>query len=289
MEQVPGIQRRRFGDIVVTALNDGYIMLPVEAVHGMSAEETDALFRAKGRRPPFATAINAYLVETPDHKVMIDVGCGRFMGPLLGKLPINLRAAGVAPEEIGVIVVSHMHIDHVGGLLTDDDTRRYPNARVLIEARELAYWTNMDNRPGSPPSTQDTFDVVARVMDAYADRIEAFTGLPDIVPGIEAVPLNGHTPGHTGYAIGRDQPELIIWGDVVHAPEIQFRRPEATVIFDVDPAAAAASRRAIIERAVEEDIMIAGMHIPFPGFVRLARANGAYDFHPQVFQYDLQE
>lgn len=289
MEQVPGIQRRKFGEIVVTALNDGYIMLPVEAVNGISAEETDALFRAAGRRPPFATAINAYLVETPTHKVLVDVGCGRFMGPLLGKLPRNLRAAGVKPEQIDLVVVTHMHIDHVAGLLTDSDTRQYPNARIMIAAQELAYWTNLDNRPSSPPSTQDTFDVVARMMTAYAQNIETFTGAPEIVPGITAVPLNGHTPGHTGYAIGRNQPELIVWGDVVHAPELQFKRPELTVIFDVEPAKAATSRQGIIERAIEEEMMIAGMHIPFPGFIRASRRNDAYEFYPQVFQYDLVE
>lgn len=289
IEQVPGIQRRKFGDIVVTALNDGYIMLPPEALNDISAAEIEALYRAAGRRAPFATAINSYLVQTPDHMVMIDAGCGRFYGPLLGKTPKNLKAAGVRPEEIDLVVVSHMHPDHIGGLLTDEDRAEYPNARIMLAAEELAYWTDNANRAHSPPSTLDSFGIAQQLVKTYDGRIETFRGAPKIVPGITAVPLYGHTPGHTGFAIGMHAPELVIWADVSHAPEIQFKRPDLTVIFDVDPDQARVTRRAIIERAVDEDLMVAGMHIPFPGFIRIARSDDAYAFYPQVFQYELLE
>jgi glyoxylase-like metal-dependent hydrolase (beta-lactamase superfamily II) len=288
-EQVPGIQRRKFGDIVVTALNDGYIILPVEAVNGISAQETEALYRSAGRRPPYATAINAYLVETPDHKVLVDAGSGGFMGPSLGKLPRNLRAAGLKPDEIDHVVITHMHPDHVGGLLADDGEREYRNARIMISDRELAYWTDRSNRPSSPPSTRESFDIAARIASVYAGSLETFSGTADIVPGIRAEPLHGHTPGHTGYAIGRERAELLIGGDLAHAPELQFKQPGLTVIFDVDPPGAEASRRAILERAIREDLLVAGMHIPFPGFIRVARSGQGFEFHPQVFQYDLVE
>jgi glyoxylase-like metal-dependent hydrolase (beta-lactamase superfamily II) len=287
--QVPGIQRRRFGDFVVTALNDGFIVLPPGAVRGITAADSDALYRSAGRRPPCRTAINAYLIQSPDSTVLVDAGCGRFMGPHLGRLPANLHAAGVSPDEIDLILITHMHTDHLGGLLADSQTVAYPRARVMMSAKELEYWSDRRNYDSSPESTRDSFDVVAQVLGAYNGRIDTFDGGVDIVPGIKALPLNGHTPGHTGFEIGNGGNALIIWGDVSHAPEVQMTLPDLTVIFDVDPERAIASRRFIFERAASEDIMIAGMHIPFPGFTRIARSGGAYVSLPQVWQYELLE
>jgi glyoxylase-like metal-dependent hydrolase (beta-lactamase superfamily II) len=289
IQQVPGIQRRRFGDFVVTALNDGFIMLPPEAVRGIAAADSAALYRSAGRRSPCRTAINAYLIQSPDGSVLVDAGCGGFMGPHLGRLPANLHAAGVLPAEVDRVLITHMHTDHVGGLLADDQTAAYPRARVMISVQELAYWSDRSNRDASPESTRDSFDVVAQVQRAYNGRIDTFENGAQIVPGIKALPLNGHTPGHTGFEIGSGTNALVIWGDVSHAPEVQMTLPDLTVIFDVDPDQAIASRRFIFERAASEDIMIAGMHIPFPGFTRIARSGDAYVSLPQVWQYELLE
>src|SRR5580658_4856568 len=137
IEQVPGIQRRKFGHFVVTALNDGFIMLPPEAVRGIAAADSAALYRSAGRRPPCRTAINGYLIQTAGSTVLVDAGCGTFMGPHLGRLPANLGAAGVLPHEVDRILITHMHTDHVGGLLADDQAAAYPRARVTISAKEL--------------------------------------------------------------------------------------------------------------------------------------------------------
>ncbi len=288
-EQVPGVQRRKVGDIVVTALNDGYIMLPDEVLLGASSVQAAALYHKAGRRRPVATAINAYLVQSAGRLTLVDTGCGRFMGPTLGKLPRNLAAVGVTPADIDVIVVTHMHPDHVGGLLTDEGGRAYPKAQLRVAEEELGYWLDDANRASSPPSTLDSFDIVALVMSAYAGDVDSFSGAGELVPGVSAVPLPGHTPGHTGFAIGDRRTDLLIWGDISHAPELQLPRPEIGVVFDVDPAQAAATRRDIIARAADEDLLVAGMHIPFPGFIRIHRTGDSYVFHPQVFQYDLAE
>jgi glyoxylase-like metal-dependent hydrolase (beta-lactamase superfamily II) len=286
---VAGVQRRKFGDNIVTALSDGFILLPPGAVKGISHEDSDALYRSAGRRPPCKTAINAYLIQSPTHTVLVDAGCGHFMGSHLGRVSENLAAAGVIPKEVDFVLITHMHTDHVGGLLTEQQACAYPRARVMIAAQELAYWSNRKNYDESPESTRDSFDVVAQILGPYSGRIETFEGAAEIIRGITAVPLNGHTPGHTGFQIGMGPNTLVIWGDVSHAPELQLGLPDLTVIFDIDEERAIASRRAIFERAANEDIMIAGMHMPFPGFVRIARRGDAYESFPQVWQYELLE
>ncbi len=289
MTQVPGVQRRRVGSLIVTALSDGFIMLPPGAVQGISAPDGDALYKAAGRRMPCRTAINAYLVQSSSHTVLIDAGCGHFMGPHLGRVPANLHAAGVKPGEIDLIVITHMHTDHVGGLLLQDQEAAYPRARLMMDAKELTYWSNRRNYDSSPESTRDSFDVVAQVISAYKDRIDTFKGGTEIVAGLKSIPLNGHTPGHTGFEVGEGPTAMVIWGDISHAPELQLGHPDLTVIFDVDPQRAVASRRSIFERAADEDIVVAGMHMPFPGFTRIARQGEGYVAFPQVWQYELLE
>ena len=105
-----------------------------------------------------------------------------------------------------------MHPDHVGGLLTDEGEREYRNARIMISKQGLAYWTNLANGPSSPPSTLDSFDIASRIVSIYAGSVETFSGAADIVPGIRAEPLHGHTPGHAGYAIGQERAKLLKWG-----------------------------------------------------------------------------
>src|SRR5262249_30768646 len=113
--QVPGVQRRQAGDVIVTALNDGFIILPPEALQGIGVDERDAFYRAAGRRPPYPTAVNGYLLQGRRRTILVDAGCGKFMGPYLGKLRANLASAGVKPEDIDTVLLTHMHTDHIGG------------------------------------------------------------------------------------------------------------------------------------------------------------------------------
>lgn len=284
--QVPGIQRWRIGNTIVTALNDGHLVLPTDALQGISIEERDLLYRAAGRRPPVATAINGYLLQASGRTVLVDAGAGSLMEVTLGKLRGNLAAAGVSPESVDVVLLTHMHVDHIGGLLNADGTAAYPRATVMASMREVAYWRELDHRETSPQSTRDAFDVSARVMAAYGTRFMPFIGAAPL-PGITAIALPGHTPGHTGYALGQRSDALIIWGDICHAPEMQCLRPEVTVIFDVSPEVAIASRHAMLRRAAVEDLVVAGMHMPFPGFTRIGLSAGGYQYQPQAWQYDL--
>jgi glyoxylase-like metal-dependent hydrolase (beta-lactamase superfamily II) len=279
--QAPGFQRRKVGDLIVTALNDGFIILPPTILQGISAEEQDTLYRAAGRRPPFATAINGYLLQWAGRTVLVDAGAGGFMGPHLGKLQANLEAAGITPADVDTVLLTHMHTDHIGGLLAPDRTALFPRAVVMVSAFEIAYWRNRSNQDSSPETTRDAFDMSANVVAAYGDRFVTFDR-SNMTPGIKAIELPGHTPGHTGFDFTTDIGPFVIWGDICHAPEVQCPRPGVTVVFDVSPADAMDSRRNMLTRAADEDLLIAGMHLPFPGFTRIVRSGDAYVHHPDV-------
>jgi glyoxylase-like metal-dependent hydrolase (beta-lactamase superfamily II) len=286
IEQAPGVQRRRIGDVIVTALNDGSIVIPPEALQGIGVADRDAIYHAAGRRPPFASAINSYLIQGASHTVLIDSGAGSLMGPEAGKLLQNLRAAGVAPDQVDIVMITHMHPDHAGGLLADDGRPTFPRAELMVAEAELAFWLDRSNQDTAPECTRDTFDLAPRVAESYGDRLRSFSN-EQVMAVVETIALPGHTPGHTGYAVRSGGDTLVIWGDVCHVPEVQCNRPDVTVIFDNDPAQAIRSRRMMLERAVTEDLLIAGMHMSFPGFTRLARQGDGYIVQPQTWQYEL--
>lgn len=286
-EQVPGIQRRRVGVCCVTALSDGSIELPAAALAGIDVAERDAIYRAAGRRPPFFSAINGFLLQWPDRTVLIDTGAGALMGPLLGRLRANLGAAAEVPAAVDHVLLTHMHPDHIGGLVGDDGTPSFPRATLMVDQTELEFWSDDRNLKAAPETVRDSFAIVRRNVAPYRDRTMPFRGSSAVLPGLEAVALPGHTPGHTGYLLSDGGERLLIWGDIVHAPEVQCARPEVTVVFDSDQAQAARTRHAILERAVAEDLVVSGMHMSFPGFSRVARHGNAYRLQPLVWEYDL--
>jgi glyoxylase-like metal-dependent hydrolase (beta-lactamase superfamily II) len=286
-DQIAGVQRRRVGDAVVTAVNDGFVLLPPEVLNGVDPAERDAIYHSAGRRPPFASAINAFLVQWPGSTLLIDAGSGTMMGPGAGRVPENLRAAGVAPEDVDVVVMSHLHPDHGGGLLDQEGASLYPCARLSIAAAELDYWCDASNRTSSPAETIDSFELAEHVIDAYGGRLDAFDVADDAVAGMAPISLPGHTPGHTGYVLRSRGEELVVWGDVCHAPEVQCARPEVTVVFDVDPERAVKDRLWMLARAADDDLLVTGGHMTFPGFSRVARRDGGFILHPDPWQYQL--
>ena len=125
------------------------------------------------------------------------------------------------------------------------------------------------------------FQAAREQMAPYRDRLRTFAGAGEIFPGVTAMPLHGHTPGHTGYMIASGRESLLIWGDIVHVPEIQVPRPEVTIEFDTDPAAAAATRRRVFDMVATDRLLIAGMHVHYPGFAHVVRSGASYALIPE--------
>jgi len=281
--QAPGVHHLAVGDATVTALNDGMIDAAFEWLTGLPPAEATALHHAAFRHTPPKITVNAFLVHMPGRLVLVDGGCGTSMGPGTGELAAGLASMGVAPEHVDVVLATHLHPDHVGGLLDSDGHAVFPNAELLVHEAESRFWGDDAVLAKLSDQDKDFANLARAAVAAYGNRLRQVSN-GEVLPGISAVPAPGHTPGHTGWLIASGGDSLLIWGDVVHMPGVQFARPDAGMGFDVDGAQAIATRRRIMDMAASDRLRVAGMHLDFPAFGHVARAGDGYAFVPEVWR-----
>jgi glyoxylase-like metal-dependent hydrolase (beta-lactamase superfamily II) len=273
-------QRKKIGDIEVTTLSDGVLAAPLDVVLDMDKAETE---RLAGRKPgePLPIAVNAFLLRRAGKWALIDTGAGNTMGPTLGKLPDNLRAVGVAPEQIETIFLTHLHPDHSNGLVDDAGNAIYPNAEVVVHATEAQFWLDRDATTGASERIRRNIAKAAVTTAPYRDRMRSVRD-GEVMPGVSAVLLPGHTPGHTGWLIQSGKDSLLIWGDLVHLASIQIPRPDTGLVYDVDPQAACATRRRMFDRIAADRLTVGGAHLDFPGFGTIVRRGAGFAFEPDA-------
>ncbi|HEY7661625.1 MAG TPA: MBL fold metallo-hydrolase [Xanthobacteraceae bacterium] len=271
---------RQVGDIAVTAISDGVLAAPLDVVLGMEAAETA---RLAGRKPgdSLPIAVNAFLLERAGKYALVDTGSGNSMGPTLGKLADNLRAAGVAPERVETILLTHLHPDHSNGLVDDAGRAVYPNAQVIVHEAEAAFWLDRDEASGASERIRRNIAKTAHTTAPYRARMRTVRA-GEAMPGISPVLLAGHTPGHTGWLIESGRDSLLIWGDLVHLAAIQIARPDTGLVYDVDPQAACATRRRMFDRVAADRLTVAGAHLDFPGFGTIVRKGAGFAFEPDT-------
>ncbi len=271
----PGWYRLMLGDFEVTALSDGTVALPVSKLltRTTPAKVTKRLAQAY-LQEPVETSVNGYLVNTGDKLVLVDTGAAGLFGPTLGKLLDNLKAAGYQPEQVDEVYVTHMHPDHVGGLMAGDKPA-FPNAVVRADRHDAEFWLSQANLDKAPADAKGFFQGAMASLNPYvaAGRFKPFDGNTDLVPGIKAVAAHGHTPGHTVYAVESKGQKLLLWGDLMHVAAVQFPEPSVTIQFDVDSPAAAVQRRKAYAEAARQGYLVGSAHLSFPGLGRV-RADG---------------
>jgi glyoxylase-like metal-dependent hydrolase (beta-lactamase superfamily II) len=287
--QVPGLHRMNVGEIQVTAVLDGFLDIPTAMFPKADAEGV-AMLQKQAFKPVGETvrgSVNTYVVNTGDRLILIDSGGGGLMGPNVGKLHANLEAAGIDPSAIDTILVTHLHIDHVGGLYTPEGSALFPDAEMVVSEADVGFWSNNEIMAKAPDNAKGFFTIAQDALKAYEGRIKTISGEADVAPGISAMPLPGHTPGHTGFVISSGDDSLFVWGDIVHSAALQFARPDWSIAFDIDQDAGAATRKKVFDMTATDRLTIAGMHLPYPGIGHVAQASEGYAFVPEEWQYKL--
>ncbi|MFQ6548505.1 MBL fold metallo-hydrolase [Aestuariibius sp. 2305UL40-4] len=282
---LPVARRFSVGGITVTAVSDGFLPIDASVLNGIEeAEFQEALTAAYIDGEVHPTGVNAYVIETGDRRVLVDAGTGTAMGPGLGQLGANLAATGIEPGSVDAIVATHLHPDHVGGAVNESGAV-FPNAELIVSQADLDFWTDEAISSGAPQAVRPFFELAQAAVDLYSDRLSVVSGEADLGGGLTAVPMPGHTPGHIGVMVESDGKQLLIWGDVIHVGAVQFARPEVTIAFDTDQAQAAETRARVFDMAVTDRLMVAGMHVDFPGMGHLEQAGDGVRWIAAGFPY----
>jgi glyoxylase-like metal-dependent hydrolase (beta-lactamase superfamily II) len=246
------------------------------------------MFREFAPDGTYPSAVNAFLVQLPGHTILIDAGFGR-------ELLQNLENLGVTAAQIDMLALTHLHGDHIGGMLRDGKPV-FPNATVYVSQAEYDYWTSDEAMNSLPENRRGGFAGARKVLEAYKNRLKLINvreigETPELlVPGFYGIAAYGHTPGHTLFMVESETEKFLIWGDIIHATAIQMPYPAVAVTYDANPEQAVATRQKVMDYVVQHRIPVAGAHIAYPGMGKLVdNKQQGYLFQPAGLKEKIQQ
>ena len=258
-----GIFTYKVGQFEITMLLEAERDGDVAIIPGAGQELINRYIPAEG----FKLSTNIFLIKAPGRNILVDTAFGEAVFD-------RMKAAGVEPEEVDAVLITHLHGDHIGGL-QKDGRALFPKAKVYLSAREHEYFTKTNVNAGA-----------VAALAPYGGNVITFEPsspggvLHEILPGISPIASYGHTPGHTVFMLENDGGKFIIAGDFLHIALIQFPVPEISASYDMDRREAAASRRALMEYAAKNKIQIGGMHLVYPGVGNVEAGGSGFRFVP---------
>ena len=266
----------KIGNTEVSAISDGVFQIPHSWFPNAAAEALAAA------GDPIELGANVWLVKTGDRAVLVDTGSGAaFEGviPTVGKLDALLAASGIKKADVTDIIITHMHTDHIGGLI-GPDAGGYGNARIHMAGAEWTFWTDPDLVSRMPAEMKETIEGQQAIVAPISDRIVAHAADADLGDGLSLVPLPGHTPGHSGVRISDGDQEMLILADAILSSALQLADPNVAYVLDLDPDLAAETRTDLLNRLADTGTVFAATHFSYPGFGRVERDGEGFALKP---------
>ena len=288
MKNIPLFYHFRLGDLVITSLSDGTTPVDTSAVMlNAGPGEVDRLLSDSFVNSDYEISINAFIFSLEGKLILVDTGAGDLMGPTAGHLQKSLNAAGFQAEDVQLVLLTHIHGDHSGGLLLNDEPA-FPNAELLVSQFDLDYWLSEDEMNKIKPERRQSFRNAVKKLTPWlkAGKVRPFNQDHEILHGLHSLAQPGHTPGHTYYVVESKGEKLVFCADIVHVAEIQLANPEIALIMDVDPQASAKLRRKFLESAVGERFWMAADHINFPGIGHISKLENGFRWIPASYSVD---
>jgi glyoxylase-like metal-dependent hydrolase (beta-lactamase superfamily II) len=286
-KQAPSFYRSKLGGFEITVVSDGARAIPLSPtfVRNVNIEQVlavaEAAYMPKGS---IVAPFNPIVVNTDSKLVLIDTGYGPGIAPTVGLLPATLAAAGIDPKSVDIVLISHMHGDHILGIKNPDGSLAFPNAEIKVPAVDWAHWMSDENMSRAPEGFQKTsFGFNRKVFSSLKDKVTRFDWGKEVAPGITAVETAGHTPGHTSFMIASGSSKLFFQADVSIVPDLFLRNPDWQVMFDSEPDKAVVTRRRVYDMASADKLLVAGYHFPFPGLGYIEKAGTGYRLVPAAW------
>jgi glyoxylase-like metal-dependent hydrolase (beta-lactamase superfamily II) len=290
-KQAPGFYRYKLGDYELTQITDGSRTMPMPDGFVRNVSKDKALAAAEAAYMPKGQVVvpfNPVVINTGSKLVLIDTGFPPGVVPTAGRFQANLAAAGIDANAIDIVVLSHLHPDHINGIKTADGAPAFPNAEIKAPEPDWAFWMNDENAAkAGNDMMKGYFANTRKVLSDIAGKVTRYQWGKEVAPGVTALDASGHTPGHTAFAVASGSARLLVQSDVTNIPELFLRNPDWHVAFDVDPERAVTTRRKFYDMASAERALIAGFHFAFPSLGYVEKDGAGYRLIPIAWSASL--